>query len=53
MEFTYRILFNGQILPGHDAGEVRRKLAELFRIDSPEKIEALFSGKPVSLRKGL
>ncbi|WP_341678660.1 DUF805 domain-containing protein [Niveibacterium sp. SC-1] len=53
MEFTYRILFNGQILPGHDAGEVRRKLAELFRIDSPEKIDALFSGKPVSLRKGL
>lgn len=48
----YDIYFRGECLEGFDAEHVKRQLALLFKA-SPEKMQLLFSGKVVALRKGL
>lgn len=51
-DITYDIYFTGQIIDGYLEAAVKKNLAKLFNA-SPEKINAMFSGKPVLLKKGL
>lgn len=48
----YDIFFRGEVLDGFTIDQVKTGIAQLFKA-SPEKIEQLFSGKVVALRKGL
>lgn len=45
-EQLYIVVFRGEILEGRDPDEVKAKLAVLFKV-KPERVEQLFSGKPV------
>ena len=47
---TYAIVFKGDILDGHDLPTVKLELAKLLKL-KPDKIETLFSGKPVIIKK--
>lgn len=49
-EARFNIVFSGQLVPGADGGAVRRNLGQVFRMDA-DKVEKLFSGKPVVLKK--
>ena len=44
----YRILFKGEIDEGQELGTVKKRLTQLFKT-SPERIEKLFTGKPIML----
>ena len=46
----YKLIFEGRILEGCEAEEVKKNLAALFKI-SAEKIEKYFVGRPVVIRK--
>jgi len=48
----YKIMFSGEVLPGHDPAMVRERLVTVLKA-SPQVAERLFSGKPVSLKSGL
>ncbi len=48
----YKIMFSGEILPGHDPAAVRERLVAALKA-GPQAAERLFSGKPVSLKSGL
>ncbi|MFC4159753.1 DUF805 domain-containing protein [Chitinimonas lacunae] len=47
-----RLVFAGEILPGHEVAGVKQRLAELLKI-SAEQAERLFSGSPVTIKKSL
>ena len=47
---SYKIIFEGCILEGCDAEEVKKNLAAFFKI-SVERIEKYFVGRPVVIRK--
>lgn len=49
---TFEILFRGDIQFGQNLHDVKLKLQQLFKIDAA-KVDALFSGKPVVLKRGL
>ena len=49
-EARYNIVFRGELVSGADPDQVRRNLAQLFKMD-PERVEKLFTGKPVVLKK--
>ncbi|MDF1780338.1 MAG: hypothetical protein P1U67_03480 [Alcanivoracaceae bacterium] len=46
----YNLVFSGEIVPGADIAAVKQNLARLFKLDAA-KVEGLFSGKPVVLKK--
>lgn len=46
----YNLVFSGQVVGGADPAAVKQNLAKLFKIDAA-RVEALFSGKPVVLKK--
>ncbi len=48
----FDLVFSGQVANGHDVAQVKKNIAQLFRIDGA-KVEALFSGKPIVLKKSL
>ncbi|MGP0173171.1 DUF805 domain-containing protein [Pseudomonas sp. NCHU5208] len=48
----YKILFDGELMPGATLDEVKDNLARLFKSD-PTRIDALFSGAVVTLKKDL
>lgn len=48
----YDIFFRGECLDGFDLDQVKQQVGLLFKA-SPEKVEQLFSGKVVALRKDL
>ena len=48
----YKLVFSGDILPGHDTDEVKARLIQLLGL-TPDKVGHLFSGKPVVIKKGL
>jgi hypothetical protein len=50
MSETFSVIFRGDILPGHTLPEVKSRMAQLFKLDEA-KIAAVFSGKPVALKK--
>ncbi|MGQ9425790.1 hypothetical protein ACXYTJ_08990 [Gilvimarinus sp. F26214L] len=48
----FDLIFRGDVVPGHRVEDVKLRLAKLFKVD-PARIEALFSGKPVALKRNL
>lgn len=48
----YSIVFEGRIGPDERPEEVKRRLADLYRVDL-NQIERLFSGRPVIIKKNL
>ena len=48
----YKIVFRGEIQAGKSLEEVKRNMAGIFKLD-PERIDILFSGKPVVMKKNL
>ncbi len=48
----FDIIFRGDIMPGHQLADVKKKLAQLFKADE-QKINALFTGAAVPLKKNL
>jgi len=48
----FDIIFRGDIVFGHQLAEVKIRLQQLFKADAA-KIDALFSGRPVPLKRGL
>ena len=49
----YRIVFRGKVRDGHEAESVREQLGKLFRIEDSERLDKLFSGSPVTIKKSL
>ena len=49
----HRIVFTGEVQAGHDRDKVKARLASLFRITDPARVERLFNGTPITLKKGL
>lgn len=49
----HSVVFSGQIREGVAHEQVRNNFARLFRLDDEHKLNQLFSGKPVVLKKGL
>ena len=47
----FNIVFSGELVAGADPAKVRENLAKVFKMDLA-KVEALFSGKPVVIKKG-
>ncbi|MFA5496334.1 MAG: hypothetical protein WC247_16335 [Porticoccaceae bacterium] len=52
MTDTYTVVFRGDLVPGTTPGEVRQRLQEFFRLDDA-RVERLFSGRPVAIRKNI
>ena len=48
----YDLIFSGELVPGFELTQVKKNLQQLFRLDE-NKINALFSGKSISLKKGV
>jgi hypothetical protein len=51
-EQNYDIFFRGEVLEGFDLDTVKTQVGQLFKA-SPEKVEQLFSGKVIPLKKDL
>ena len=47
---AYTIVFNGDLIDGHEPAEVQARLASLLKLDL-EKVKTLFSGKRVILKR--
>ena len=50
---TYRVVFWGQCVPGIHKAQVARAFAKRFKVSSTRQLAALFSGKVVTLKRGL
>ena len=48
----FAVVFKGEVVEGADPAQVRANLAKLFKADA-QRIEALFSGKTVVVKKGV
>ncbi|RYZ83522.1 MAG: hypothetical protein EOO68_32850, partial [Moraxellaceae bacterium] len=48
----FDIIFRGDIVFGHQLMDVKARLQQLFKADAA-KVDALFSGRPVPLKRGL
>lgn len=48
----FDVYFSGEILDGHETDQVKLAVGELFKISGP-KLEALFAGVPVRVKKNL
>ena len=48
----FAVVFKGELINGADPAQVRANLAKLFKADA-ERIEAMFTGKPVVIKKGV
>lgn len=49
METKFKIVFEGEIRAGEELETVKKRVAELFKVDS-SKIEPLFSGKSMVIK---
>jgi hypothetical protein len=49
---TYNVYFSGQIMKDRNPAEVRSNIGKLFKLDG-SKLEQLFSGQPVAIKKNL
>lgn len=49
----HRIIFAGQVQAGHDVNEVRESLGKMFRIDDPARLDRLFNGTAITLKRDL
>jgi hypothetical protein len=48
----FDVYFSGVILKGSDPAEVKRKIGAVFKLQG-EKLDRLFSGKPIPIKKGI
>src|SRR5690606_40568336 len=48
----FDIIFRGDIVIGHQLQDVKARLQQLFKTDAA-RIDALFTGRPVALKRGL
>ncbi|MBC6905763.1 hypothetical protein DWB84_09875 [Saccharophagus sp. K07] len=48
----FDLIFSGELVPGFELSQVKKNLQALFRLDDG-KINALFCGKPVPLKRGV
>lgn len=48
----FDLVYEGDLVPGFELAQVKKNLMQLFRIDE-SKVDVLFSGKPVTLKKNL
>lgn len=48
----FDLVFSGELVPGFELAQVKKNIQSLFRIDET-KTDVLFSGKAISLKKGL
>lgn len=51
-EERFDLIFSGELVAGFELAQVKKNVQALFRIDDA-KVNLLFAGKPVPLRKGL
>ena len=51
-EPLYKVVFSGELMPGESLETVKSNLAQLFK-SSPAKIDSLFTGRPVALKREL
>lgn len=51
-DLFYKVIFEGDLLPGHNQSEVQKKLAILFKL-SIEKTGKLFSGRQYAIKRNL
>jgi hypothetical protein len=49
---TYDVYFSGKLLKGQDRDEVQKKIGAIFKLEGP-RLQHLFSGKPVAIKKNL
>jgi len=49
----FNLTFRGEIIEGHDPEQVKTRLARMLAIDDPAKLQRLFSGDPVVLRRNM
>ncbi len=49
---SFNVIFRGEILPGKDAGEVKKRLRTFLKTDA-ESIERLFAGEAIAIRKNV
>ena len=49
----YSVVFSGKVHDGFTVEQVRQNIAALFRTDDATRLDQLFSGSPVVLKKGL
>jgi hypothetical protein len=49
---TYKLVFRGDLAPGHNFMTVRQQVQDLFRLDD-DGINKLFCGRPVTIKKNL
>jgi hypothetical protein len=52
MSGAYSVVVNGEIADGFDLAQVKKTVAAQFKL-SDAQIEKVFSGKPVSIRRGI
>lgn len=50
MEDRYRLVFRGEVLDGHHAAVVKKKLGAALKVDGA-RLEELFQGKPVVIKR--
>ena len=51
-DLLFDIVFTGKLAGGIEPSAVKQKVAQLFKLDT-EKVDRLFQGKPVTLKKNL
>ncbi|PVV15187.1 MAG: hypothetical protein B6D72_02530, partial [gamma proteobacterium symbiont of Ctena orbiculata] len=49
---TYDVYFSGAIIKNNEPAEVKRKIGAVFKLEG-EKLDRLFSGKPVPIKRGI
>jgi hypothetical protein len=49
---TYDVYFSGALLKNADPAEAKRKIGAMFKLEG-EKLERLFGGKPVPIKRGV
>ena len=52
MSQTYSVIFSGEIVAGYDLEQVKKNIGQVFKLN-PERVEKLFSGKPVAIKRGI
>lgn len=52
MNERYSLVFKGEIAPGQDPDQVRERVRNLLKV-TPEQLDRIFSGRKISIKKGL
>ncbi len=50
---TYKVVFSGTTLNGQSPHDVAKRFSEAFKLDDEASLQQLFSGKIITLKRGL